>query len=144
MVSAVKAKMSVAASVGSALVLSASQLVASGTTLSIPYSFVSNLPSTSLDSSKIRQSSLTIAAAFHRTWGADANIRFKELARKEVMNDLTPAEWAELDSLAALRRQAKFPLSADQILWQRKQSALTKRLLEALKEYVEFHSNPPS
>jgi len=144
MTSAVKTKVSVAASVGSALALSASQFMASGTTVSIPYSFVSNLSSTSLDSSKIKQSSLTIGAAFHRTWSAEANIRFKELARKEVMGDVTPSEWAELDSLAALRRQAKFPLSADQILWQRKQSALTQNLLEALKEYVEFHNNPPS
>ena len=132
-----------AATVGSALALSACQMMASGTTISVSYSFVSNSPSTTFDSTQVERSSLTLGPAFHRVWGADANIRFKELARKDVMGDLTPAEWAEFDSLAALRREAKFPLSADQILWQRKQNALTDKLLEALKEYVEFHKNSP-
>lgn len=144
MTSTVKAKVSAGVGMGSALMLTASQLVASGTTLSIPYNFASNSSSTAFNSSKIQQSALTIGAAIHHTWGAEANIRFKELARKEMMNNMTAVEWAELDSLAALRRQAKFPLSADQILWQRKQSALTQKLLEALKEYVDFHNTPPS
>jgi len=144
MTSAVKAKVSVAASIGSALALSAGQIMASGTTFSFPYSFVSNSPSTTFDSSNIVRSSLTLGPTFHYAWGAEANIRFKELARKEVMDELTPVEWSEFNSLAALRRQAKFPLSADQILWQRKQNALTEKLLEVFKEYVEFHKNSQS
>ena len=140
----VKTKVSVAASMGSALVLTAGQFFASGATISVSSGFVSNLPTTTADISAIHRSSLSLGTAFHRTWNADANIRFKELARKEVSGDLTPAEWAELDALSDVRRQAKFPLKADQILWQRKQAAATEKLLAALKEYVELHKYPES
>ncbi len=58
------------------------------------------------------------------------------------MGQSTPEEWAELDTLMALRREAKFPLSADQILWQRKQKSLTDNLLIALQKYAEFHELP--
>lgn len=137
--STVKARVSAAASVGSALLFSAAQAMSSETKLSIPYSFVSNSTTTLLDSSSIQRSSQALSSVVHQNWSAQANIRFKELARKDVMDQLTAREWAELDSLSALRRQAKFPLSADQILWQRKQKAVTENLLNALKEYVEFH-----
>jgi hypothetical protein len=140
--STVKAKVSVAASVGSALMLSATQAMSSETKLSLPYSFVSNSITTLWDSSKVQSSSSILGHVVHQTWSAQANIRFKELARKDVMDELTAREWAELDSLSALRRQAKFPLSADQILWQRKQKAVTENLLNALKVYVEFHDFP--
>lgn len=138
----VKAKVSVAASIGSALVLSATQAMSSETKLSLPYSFVSNSTTAIWDSSKVQSSSLALGQVVHQKWSAQANLRFKELARKDAMDQLTAHEWAELDSLSALRRQAKFPLSADQILRQRKQKAVTENLLNALKEYVEFHDFP--
>jgi hypothetical protein len=137
---AVKAKVSVAAGVGSALMLSATQVISSGKTISLSYSFVSNSNTSLWDSSNVQSSSLVLGQAIHQQWSAQANLRFKELARKDVTDQLTAREWAELDSLSALRRQARFPLSADQILWQRKQNALTDKLLSALKEYVEFHN----
>jgi hypothetical protein len=136
----VKAKISVGASVGSALMFSAAQIMSSDATVSLSYNFVSNSSAVFLDSSKIQTSSLFLGSIVHQKWGAEANLRFKELASKDVMDELTAREWAELDSLSALRREAKFPLSADQILWQRKQNALTDKLLSALKEYVEFHN----
>lgn len=138
--SAVKAKVSVATSVGSALLLSATQVMSSPTTISFSYDFVSNTNTTFWDPLSAHSSSLVLGPVVHQKWSAQANLRFKELARKDVMDQLTASEWAELDSLSALRRQARFPLSADQILWQRKQNALTDKLLSALKEYVEFHN----
>ena len=138
----VNAKISIAASFGSAMMLSASHSISSPTTFSISYHFVSNSTTASWESSTIQSSSVLLGPVVHTRWSAEANIRFKELARKDVMGELTAREWAELDSLLALRRQAKFPLSADQILWQRKQNALTDKLLSALKEYVDFHNLP--
>ena len=136
----VKAKVSVAASVSSVLILGATQVLSSETTISLSYSLVSNSNTAFWNSSNVQRSSLVLGPVVHQKWSAQANLRFKELARKDVMDQLTAHEWAELDSLSALRRQAKFPLSADQILWQRKQNALTDKLLSALKEYVEFHN----
>jgi hypothetical protein len=138
----VKAKISVAASVGSALVLSATQVMSSGASISISSNIVSSSSNTFWNSSNIQRSSLSLNSVVHQKWSAQANIRFKELARKDAMDELTAREWAELDSLSDLRRQAKFPLSADQILWQRKQKSVTQNLLNAIKEYVEFHDFP--
>jgi hypothetical protein len=73
------------------------------------------------------------------TWSADKNIRFKELARDEALRELSIEELAELDSLTRLRRFAKYPRSAEEILWQRRQQNLTRALVRALQEYVEFH-----
>lgn len=135
----VKTKVSFAATVGSALVFSAAQAMSSETSFSLQYSYVSNSTAILWNSSSVQCSSLAVYPTLHQKWGAEANIRFKELANKYAMDQLTAREWAELNSLSDLRRQAKFPLSADQILWQRKQNALTDKLLSVLKEYVEFH-----
>jgi hypothetical protein len=136
----IKAKVSAAASVSSALVLSTTQVIACERTISVPYNLVSNSNTTLWNSSNVNSSCLVLGPVFHQKWTAEANLRFKELAHKDAMDQLTAREWAELDSLSALRREAKFPLSADQILWQRRQNALTEKLLSALKEYVEFHN----
>ena len=72
-------------------------------------------------------------------WDASANIRFKELAREEALRDLTAAEIFELEELTRLRRIAKYPRSAEEILWQRRQQKITDTLLDALKDYVDFH-----
>ena len=140
--SSVKTKISFAASVGSALMLSAPRMMSTETTVAYQCNFVSNSSATIWDSSKFSQSSLILGPNVHEKWGAATNIRFKELAHKDVMDQLTPSEWAKLDSLSALRREALFPRNADQILWQRKQNAITDKLLSALKEYVEFHNFP--
>lgn len=72
-------------------------------------------------------------------WGALANARFKELSREEALRDLSAAETLELDELTRLRRMAKYPRSAEEILWQRRQQKVTDALVNALKVYVDFH-----
>lgn len=72
-------------------------------------------------------------------WDPGKNGRFRTLAKKEALSELTPEEAVELESLTQLRRQEHHPRSADEIIWHRRQQKLTRTLLEALKEYVEFH-----
>jgi hypothetical protein len=72
-------------------------------------------------------------------WTAEKNARFKELAREEAIRDLPLEELAELDFLARIRRGEKYPRSADEILWGRRQEKLTLGLVNALEAYVEFH-----
>jgi hypothetical protein len=135
------AKLSVAVGVASALVIGALPAISSRTVLPIKCSFHSNSTKTSCSLLGSQSSGIQIGKALHRRWSAEANLRFKELARKDAMDQLAAQEWAEFDSLLALRRDAKFPRSADQILWQRKQKAVTENLLNALKQYVEFHDH---
>jgi hypothetical protein len=72
-------------------------------------------------------------------WTAEANLRFKELARNEALRDLSVEEYKELEALTRLRRFEKYPRSAEEILWQRHQQQLTQGLVKALEDYVEFH-----
>jgi len=72
-------------------------------------------------------------------WTAEKNARFKELAREEAIRDLPLDELAELEFLSRLRRVEKYPRSADEILWGRRQEKLTLGLVSALQAYVEFH-----
>ena len=72
-------------------------------------------------------------------WSAEKNIRFKELANKEVLDTISNEESKELDTLIRLRRSEKYPRSADEILWQRRQQKTTRKLVEILREYVELH-----
>ena len=75
-------------------------------------------------------------------WTAEKNARFKELARDEALRDLSVEELAELESLTRLRRLEVYPRSADEILWQRRQTRLTQGLVQALEAYVDFHETP--
>lgn len=75
-------------------------------------------------------------------WDAEKNGRFRQLASKEAQAGLPVEEEAELDSLSRLRRTQKFPRSAEEILWQRRQQRLTHNLVHALQEYVQFHESP--
>ena len=137
--SAIRARLPVAVGIASALVIGAVPATSSNTTLTVNCVFYSNSAVTSCSVLASQSSGVQLGKAVHRWWSAEANLRFKELARKDAMGELTAHEWAELDSLLALRREAKFPQSADQILWRRKQKAVTENLLTALQQYVEFH-----
>jgi len=75
-------------------------------------------------------------------WSATKNARFKELARNEALTGLSIEDFAELETLTRLRRFEKYPRSADEILWQRRQQKVTRGLVEALEAYVHFHETP--
>jgi len=72
-------------------------------------------------------------------WNAEKNWRFASLAKKEALESLSIEEQLELDRLTNLRRTEKYPRTADEILWQRRQQRLTHGLVEALEAYVSFH-----
>ncbi|MDH7502016.1 MAG: hypothetical protein QHJ82_04780 [Verrucomicrobiota bacterium] len=65
--------------------------------------------------------------------------RFRELVRKDAFGDLTNAESLELEQLARDRRNLLHPRTIEEVLWEAKQREVTAKLLEALREYVEFH-----
>jgi hypothetical protein len=75
-------------------------------------------------------------------WNAEKNARFKQLAQDEAFRELSIEEFAELESLTRLRRIERFPRSADEILWHRRQQKVTYDLVKALQVYVEFHEPP--
>jgi|GEM_PF-2076874 hypothetical protein len=68
--------------------------------------------------------------------------RFRELVRKEALGNLTDAESAELEQLTCDRRNLLHPRTIEEVLWEAKQRKVTAKLLEALREYVEFHQTP--
>jgi len=72
-------------------------------------------------------------------WDAEKNLRYKALAKDEALRDLSIEELAELETLTRLRRFAKYPRSADEILWERRQQKVTRGLVQAVQTYVEFH-----
>ena len=81
----------------------------------------------------------TVKAASSDAWNPQREFRFRELARSEALRELSIDELAELEALSRLRRHAKNPRTADEILWQRKQSKLTRDLVQALQAYIGFH-----
>lgn len=87
-------------------------------------------------------SGMTVKAIEVVRWSAEKNLRFKELARNEALQELSIEELAELESLTRLRRFEKYPRSAEEILWQRRQQDITRALMQKLKEYVDFHETP--
>ncbi|HZQ46074.1 MAG TPA: hypothetical protein VFC07_03605 [Verrucomicrobiae bacterium] len=135
-------RVSLALGVTSALIANTLSATSNSATISVPQDFVSSAHTQFQTTRPVATSSTTLSIRMRRRWGAAENIRFKELAHKDAIGPLTATEWAELNALMALRRETKFPLSADQILWQRKQKYLTDNLINALKKYVEFHELP--
>lgn len=130
-------KVSVAVGITSALIVGSHRGVVSDKEISMNVNFVTNSRVTRVVAGQ--SSGTDLFKMPQRRWSAESNLRFKELARKEAGGELSAEEWAELDWLSHLRRNSKFPLNADQILWQRKQKALTESLLKAIKDYVQFH-----
>jgi hypothetical protein len=76
------------------------------------------------------------------TWTAEKAQRFRALAVKESLEELPIEEQAELEGLTRLRRSAKNPRNADEILWERRQNRVTNELVQALQNYVQFHEAP--
>lgn len=68
--------------------------------------------------------------------------RFRELAKKEALGTIAPAELQELESLTRDRRNLEYPRPAEEVLWEVNQRQVTAKLVQALKEYVQFHQGP--
>lgn len=68
--------------------------------------------------------------------------RFRELTRKEALSIIAPEELQELERLTRDRRNLEYPRPADEVLWEINQRQVTANLVQALKEYVQFHQTP--
>ena len=125
----------------SAMVFAPADAVSSETAASFESSIESNSIETSVPNCQANPGPLEVRANSVDVdrWSAEHNARFKELARREALEELSIEELAELERLTNLRRFEKYPRSADEILWQRRQQKLTRGLVDALQAYVEFH-----
>lgn len=119
----------------------AHQMIRSSNVIRVDPSYSNAVHITELDFGNPVSSIPTIAVEPLAGWNAAANARFKELTRQEALLELDVEEMIELEELTRLRRAARHPCSADEILWQRRQQKLTDSLLAALKAYVEFHQS---
>ncbi|HRT10329.1 MAG TPA: hypothetical protein P5233_18255 [Candidatus Paceibacterota bacterium] len=72
-------------------------------------------------------------------WTKSMARRFRELARKEALGELNEDEAAELERLARERRELQHPRTVEEVLWETKQREVTGKLVQALRNYVEFH-----
>lgn len=66
--------------------------------------------------------------------------RFSELARKEALGSISDEEMMELEGLTHDRRNLEHPRTADEVLWEVNQRHVTANLVQALKDYVQFHT----
>ena len=80
-----------------------------------------------------------VEAVATQHWSAEKAQRFKDLSRIEALGVLMIKELAELDALTRLRRFTKYPRTAHEILWSRRQDSVTSGLVQAVQKYVEFH-----
>jgi hypothetical protein len=133
-------KTQVSAIVGSAMMAGAASLNTSGRSVNVSAEFVSNTALVTTDFSSGNTSSTVLARKAEAEWTATSGIRFKQLIRKKALDDITIAELVEFKTLSELRSKTLFPLSADQILLQRRQRNAAARLLEVVKEYAESHN----
>ena len=127
-----------------------STLVATVTTASQPVPSITIADDTHI-SEHISEASVSVISAdsqkrefrvqlpTHERWDSKDTQRFKELARLEAFGEITVQQMAELEALTRLRRRTKYPRSADEILWERRQGILTHSLIAALQAYVKFH-----
>lgn len=72
-------------------------------------------------------------------WTKGMAKRFADLVRKEALDDLDAGEAAELERLTRDRRDLQHPRTVEEVLWETKQREVTGKLVQALREYVEFH-----
>ena len=129
--------------VSSGMVAEVSHAVTSGSNTYLEFGGESNEPKV-IPEGTSGTSGLVVEAVNVGRWGAEQNARFKELAHDEALRELSIEELAELESLTRLRRFARYPRSADEIIWERRQQRLTRGLVQALQAYVEFHETPRS
>jgi hypothetical protein len=100
----------------------------------------SNPPSLSLHRLRLNSTSTRTPAPVVNPdlWTEQKGRRFKELSRKECLEELSAEELSELDTLTRIRRYAKYPRTAEEILFERGANNVTNSLLLAIQQYVKF------
>lgn len=77
-------------------------------------------------------------------WTQKLEVRFRRLAEDKALNQLSIKAMVEFEKLMALRRQLKNPRTGEEVLREYKQRMVTRNLVNALTQYVEFHQLPNS
>jgi len=72
-------------------------------------------------------------------WTAELELRYRDLARLEALNALSPTEAKELLDIEALRCRLVYPPVYDEIVRNRKQQAALSKLFEAVKELLQTY-----
>lgn len=75
-------------------------------------------------------------------WTKAMTKRFRELTRKEALGTIAATELNELEQLTRDRRNLEYPRPAEEVLWEVGQRQVTAKLVDALRDYVEFHQAP--
>ncbi len=76
----------------------------------------------------------------HQEWTPDLERRFQRMAEDKAVNRLNLSKKVEFEKLHALRRRLKYPRTGEEVIAEYKQRMLTRNLVQALAEYVEFHN----
>ena len=72
-------------------------------------------------------------------WTETHHKRFHALAVKEALGSLTPSEAVELDALTIRRRQEESPRTGEEVIHEFKQVRVTRELVKALRQFVNFY-----
>jgi hypothetical protein len=114
--------------------------------LAIAFDGNTNVSSVFTEHTVVEKSSfeMTVEAPTVVSWTGVEKARFGVLARGEALNELSIDQLIELETLTKLRRLQNYPQTADEILWQRRQEKITRSLVKALDQYVEFHQTSRS
>lgn len=83
------------------------------------------------------------AAPIEGSWDAASKRRFKELAVKEALGEITRTEAGELERLTILHRNHESPRTAEEIIWEYHQIKLTNSILAMFQQYdIHLHRRP--
>lgn len=72
-------------------------------------------------------------------WTKKLEEKFYRLAERKALRQVNMNERVEFEKLSALRRQLKNPRTGVEVLAEYEQRMLTRKLVESLTQYVEFH-----
>lgn len=87
------------------------------------------------------ESKVMIPIPLH-AWSNSLEREFTDLAAAEALGGIDARGLARLKGLQVQRRNLKHPRSGEEIMLEYRQREATKKLLDALQEYVQLHSGP--
>ena len=128
----------------SPIITAAYDVMSSSLNVSVPIDAQSNFSEVTVESLDLSSTNASISTEILdvQHWSAEKGQRYKQLTLNEAFGKLSIEELSELETLTRLRRSEKYPRTADEILWHRRQRNLTQGLVQALQTYVEFHETP--
>lgn len=105
----------------------------------IPKAIQSN-PEVQLDRPSASHEGWGVSVEFSKPeWTSAKERQYRSLVVKMAAGSMTPAERAAFDRFTSERRLTKSPRTSQEILWEHKQRQVTRRLMDAIAEYAQFH-----